>query len=182
MSPVNQQTSDEGSAVADRPAEASGGEAVRIEGIERNPAGQLVARLQGRDEPVVDVRVARCFPWSLPDAYISVRNKDGKEIVLLQTLDELDQASRAIVLHELQDKVFNPKITRIVEHKTEFGITSVQAETDRGPVTFQIRSRDDIRILSSKRLLFRDADGNTYEVADVTAMDTASRKFLEGYL
>jgi hypothetical protein len=101
---------------------------------------------------------------------------------LLTTLDDLDEASRAIIQQELRDKVFNPKITRIVEHSTEFGITSVTAETDRGPLIFQIRTRDDVRILSASRLLFRDADGNTYEVADVTALDAVSQKFLENYL
>ena len=89
---------------------------------------------------MVDARVARCFPWSVPQAYVSIRNKEGKEVVLLKTLDELDEASRAIVQQELHDKVFNPKITRIVEHKSEFGVTSITAETDRGPVIFQIRT------------------------------------------
>jgi hypothetical protein len=158
------------------------GPAGNVEGITRNDTGQLVVRIAGAAEPIVDARVARCFPWSVPQAYVSIRNKDGKEVVLLKTLDGLDEASRAIIQLELRDKVFNPKITRIVEHDTEFGVTSVTAETDRGPVTFQIRSRDDVRILSASRLLFRDADGNTYEVSDVMALDAASQKFLENYL
>lgn len=161
---------------------SSGQGGARIESITRNDTGQLVVRLVGVAEPIVDVRVARCFPWSVPQAYVSIRNKEGKEVVLLKSLDELDEASRAIVQQELYDKVFNPKITRIADHRTEFGITSVSAETDRGPVIFQIRSRDDIRILSATRLLFRDADGNTYEVADVTTLDAYSQKFLQNYL
>jgi hypothetical protein len=158
------------------------GPAGKVEGITRNDTGQLVVRIAGTAEPIVDARVARCFPWSVPQAYVSIRNKDGKEVVLLTTLDDLDEASRAIIQQELRDKVFNPKITRIVEHSTEFGITSVTAETDRGPLIFQIRSRDDVRILSASRLLFRDADGNTYEVADVMSLDAVSQKFLENYL
>ncbi len=154
----------------------------RVQAVTRNDMGQVIVRMAGADEPILDARIARCFPWSLPQAYISIRNKEGKEVVLLETLDELDEASRAIVREELHDKVFNPKITRIVEHKTEFGVTSVTAETDRGQVIFQVRTRDDIRILSGTRLLFRDADGNTYEVADVNALDAPSQKFLENYL
>jgi hypothetical protein len=162
---------------------APGGQGpARIESITRNDTGQLIVRLAGAAEPILDARVARCFPWSVPQAYVSIRNKEGREVVLLKTLGELDEASRAIVQMELRDKIFNPKITRIVDHRTEFGITSVSAETDRGPVIFQIRSRDDIRILSASRLLFRDADGNTYEVADVTALDAHSQKFLQNYL
>ncbi len=170
------------------PADPSGnghlppGHPGKVQSITRNEAGQLTVCLEGRDEPIPDARVARCFPWSLPETYISIRNKDGKEVALLKTLAELDPASRAIVQQELHDKVFNPRITRIVEHKTEFGVTSITAQTDRGPVTFQIRTRDDIRILSTTRLLFRDADGNTYEVADLLALDPASQEFLQNYL
>jgi hypothetical protein len=158
-----------------------GGHAGKIQGITRNEVGQLVVRIEGRDEPVVDARIARCFPWSLPETYVSIRTKDGKELALVKTLDELDEASRSLVRQELHDKVFNPRITRIVDHKSEFGVTSITAETDRGRVIFQVRTRDDVRVLSATRLLFRDADGNTYEVADSSALDAASRKFLQDY-
>jgi len=153
----------------------------RVISIERNSAGQLVVRLEERDDPVVDVKVVRCFPWSVPDGYVSVRDADGKEVAMFRSLDDLDAASRKVVDEELRDKVFNPKILRIVDYKHEFGVTQIQAETDRGEVTFQIRSRDDIRILSAKRALFRDVDGNTYELPDVTALDATGRKHLQRY-
>jgi hypothetical protein len=82
---------------------------------------------------------------------------------------------------ELSDKVFNPKILKIVDYKDEFGVTSITAVTDRGEVTFQIRSRDDVRVLSPIRALFRDVDGNTYELADVTALDSAAQRNLQRY-
>ncbi len=157
---------------------ASGG---AVKAVRRNEAGQLVVYLDGRGEPVVDARVARCFPWSLPEAYIAIRDKDGKELALLKTLEELDPQSRQVVHEELADKIFNPKIHRISDHRSEFGVISITATTDRGEVTFQIRSRDDVRLLSKTRALFRDADGNVYELADLDALDPASRKWLEEY-
>jgi hypothetical protein len=152
-----------------------------IEKIERNEAGRIVVRLKGVEEPVRDARIARCFPWSLPECYISILNHEGREVALLNSLDELDDGSRELVEAELRDKVFNPKIRRIVKHDSEFGVISMTAETDRGEVTFQIRSRDDIRYLSATRALFRDADGNVYELPDVRELDPASRKWLERY-
>ena len=149
-----------------------------IESIARNDLRQLVVRLKGRDEPLVDARVARCFPWSGPEHYIAIRTMDGKEITLLKTLADLDEAHRAIVEDELRQKIFNPRIVRVTDYRNEFGVVSISADTDRGPVTFQIRSRDDIRFLSPTRALFRDADGNTYELADLNALDPSSRKWL----
>jgi len=144
--------------------------------------GQLVVRVKGRSDPVTEAKVARSFPWSLPDSYIALRDKEGKELALLKSLDELDPSSREVVLRELRDKVFTPRIKRVIEHKAEFGVTSITAETDRGVVTFQVRSRDDVRVLSDRRLLFRDADGNGYEVFDLESLDAASRKCMQDYL
>lgn len=154
---------------------------VRVRAIERNRAGQLVVHLAGDATPIVDARLARCFPWSLPDAYISIRDADGGEIVMLKTLDELDAASREIAEAELRDKVFNPKIRRVLQCKHEFDISSITAETDRGNVIFQIRGRDDVRLLSPTRALFRDVDGNTYEVPDIDRLDPASQRRLQRY-
>jgi hypothetical protein len=156
--------------------------AAAIEQISRNEAGQVVVRLKGEAEPVVDAVVARCFPWTLPESYISIRDRKGKEMSLLKTLAELDPASREVIEEEIRDKIFNPKIRRILSHAREFGVTSITADTDRGEVTFQIRTRDDIRVLSPTHLLLRDADGSTYEVADLSRMDAASRRHLEQYL
>jgi hypothetical protein len=160
------------------PATHAGAAAVRS--LARNALGQIVAHLDGR-EAVVDVRVARCFPWTLPDTYISLRDALGKELALLKTLDGLDAASRQLVEQELREKAFSPRIQAVMDYKDEFGVVSISARTDRGDVTFQIRSRDDIRLLSPTRALFRDADGNTYELPDLAALDAASRRYLEEY-
>jgi len=152
-----------------------------IERVEVDEAGRLVVHLAGGGEPVVDARIARCFPWSLPRRYVSVLNAEGQEIALLETLDDLNEESRRVVERQLATRIFNPVIRRVTDHKHELGITSVEAETDRGTVMFQIRGRDDVRMLSPTRALFRDADGNIYEVSDVTKLDAASRRRLEHY-
>ena len=159
----------------------SQGEGNRITRIERNADGQLVAHLAERDEPVVDVRPARYFPWSMPDSYISIRDRDGREVAMFTTLDDLDPDSAKIVEAELRDMVFNPKILRVRKYTREFGISSLEAQTDRGDVIFQFRGRDDVRILSATRALFHDVDGNTYEVADLTQLDPASQKQLHPF-
>jgi hypothetical protein len=152
-----------------------------VQSIAVNELGQIVLRLAGRDESVVDVRVARCFPWSLPETYISICDKDGKELVLLRDLLGLPPESRELIRRELRDKVFSPRIQRVLTCKSEFGVTSITALTDRGEVTFQVRSRDDIRILSATRAIFRDADGISYELADLNALDPVSQKHLRDF-
>ena len=149
--------------------------------VERNEKGMLVVHIAGRDQPVVNASVARCFPWSCPDINISIRDSDGKEVVMLKALAELDPQSHRIVEEELNLRTFNPKIQRVVKIKQEFEVTSITAVTDRGEVTFQLHSRDDVRVLSPTRALFRDVDGNTYELADLNLLDAASQRRLAEY-
>lgn len=152
-----------------------------LKSLQRNSKGELLALVAGRKEPFENVKVARCFPWSLGHEYVSIRDKDGKEIVLLRSLDGLDEDTRQIVAEELRDKFFVPRIRRVTQYKAEFEVVSISAETDRGEVTFQIRDRDDVRLLSAVRALFRDVDGNLYEIEDVTTLDRASQKHIEHY-
>lgn len=157
------------------------GSAVRLLELTRAGNGDLLARLSDREEPVVDVRVARCFPWSLPDRMISVRDKDGNELVLLETLDGLPQPTRELIDDELRDKIFAPRIERILACEHRFGITTFHAVTDRGDVKFQLRNRDDVRVLSAVRCILKDVDGNVYEVRDLTKLDRESRHHLSDF-
>ncbi len=148
--------------------------------VERDEVGKLVVHMTGLAKPIVDAKVVRYFPWSLPDAYISIRD-DGREVIMLKTLDELDEVSRAIVVKELADKIFNPKILQVLQVKREFGISSISAVTDRGEIYFQFHGRDDVRLLSPTRALFRDVDGNTFELPDITETDAVTQKLLRRY-
>lgn len=152
-----------------------------LSGLERNSKGELVAHVEGAEEPLENVKVARCFPWSLSDRYISVRDSEGKEIVLLRSLDAVSAEIRELIEEELRDKVFIPRIRRITKYSDEFDVVSITAETDRGSVTFQMRSRRDVRALSPTRAIFRDVDGNLYEVADFNALDRASQRQIEQF-
>ena len=167
----------------DNPAsEASGSPTTaRVTRIERNATGQIVVHLAGSETPVTDVRLTRYFPWSMPDAYVSVRTDQGREVAVLTDLDGLDPESRETLESELHDRVFNPKLLRILEYKHEFGISYIRAETDRGQVTFQFRGRHDIRLLSPTRALIRDVDSNTYELPDFNRLDPSSRRYLQRF-
>ena len=152
-----------------------------IVSLTRDDARRLTLTLQEGDS-FEQVRVLRCFPWSCADAYISIRDTDDKELVLIESIEALPDDVRAAIEEELAETVFNPLIQKIVRHRSEFGVITIEAETDRGPVEFQIPSRDHIQMLTATRGLLRDADGNTFEIPDLTTLDPVSQKFLHEYL
>lgn len=155
--------------------------ATDIASLTRDDARRLTLAMRD-GESFEQVRVLRCFPWSCPEAYISIRNTDDKELVLVESIEALPDDVRTAVEEELAETVFNPLIQKIVRHRSEFGVITIEAETSRGPVEFQIPSRDHIQMLSATRGLLRDADGNTFEIPDLTALDPVSQKFLHEYL
>jgi len=69
--------------------------------------------------------IVRCFPFSTPDQWISLRDQDGTELGLLPTLDGLNTQSRARVEEHLKDRYDIPKIQTIlnIESNKEGGTT-----------------------------------------------------------
>ena len=65
-------------------------------------AAQDVVAVGGRkDAPAVEgVRVRRAFPTSRPDEYLSIRDADGKELAILESVEGLDEES-ALVLEAM---------------------------------------------------------------------------------
>jgi hypothetical protein len=154
----------------------------QIERIYRNAEGDLALKVRGDEAPLEGVKARRCLPWSDPERYIALLDKEGKEIALLHSLDELEPASRALIEAELHAKLFSPKISRILEQKDEFEVIAVTAETDRGKVTFELRTRDDVAVLAPNQILFRDADGIAYEIRDARQLDRRTQAWLEEFL
>ena len=127
----------------------------------------------------VDLRPAAVFPISEAADFLSFLDEQGKEVALLRDPSGLDAESRAILAEELSRAYFVPKITYIYEIEDAHGAARWEVETDRGYRIFDIRDREDVRVLSKSRLLLQDADGNRYEIKDVNALDERSRKLLD---
>ena len=176
---VRSETSD--NPQSDQPDNDRASSGTRIRCIERGDDGQIFVYLAGSDKPIEDAKIARYFPWSMPDIYFSIRDGNGHEVAMLRSLDELDPTSRQILDEELREKVFNPKILRVLKCTHEFGVFSMMAETDRGRAVLHFRGRDNVRLLSSTRALFRDVDGNISEVADLAQLDAASQRLLRQF-
>jgi hypothetical protein len=128
---------------------------------------------------VADVRIRRSFPWSHPDRYISIRSSEGKELLLIEDLASLDTARRSFIERELLRGSFIPLIQRIDEIDVRFGHQQWTVQTDRGPASFRVQEREDIRFLNDGRFRIKDADGMVYELKKFTELDHHSQRQLE---
>ncbi len=144
--------------------------------LERNRFGDLTLKLG--DETYEKVRIMRAFPLSFPEKYIVFRVRN-EEIGLLEDAEKIADTSRQILEDELRKAYFIPRITRICSLEENHGASKWKVETDYGMREFDVRSRDDIKVLPPFRVLFRDADGNRYEIPDCRRLDPKSQSLLD---
>ena len=143
--------------------------------------GWLVLRRPGKDD-VDNVRLRRAFPWSQVDGFVSVRDAEGKELMLIESLEFLDPGQRKTVEDWLEDAKFVPRIVGVDEVDVRFGYQQWKVRTDRGPAEFRVQEREDIRFLPDGRFRIKDANGTVYEMVSLSQLDEASRRAVEALI
>ena len=147
--------------------------------IWRDAFRRLCLRLEDGTEHV-DVRPAPVFPVSEAAEYVAFLDSEDKEVLLLRDMRGLEVESRQCLEEELGRVYFVPKIISIYDIEDAHGAARWEVETDRGYRLFDVRDREDLRVLEGRRVLLQDADGNRYEIADIFDLDERSRRLVDG--
>ena len=147
--------------------------------LERRDDGQLWASVDG-DEAAV--RVHRCFPWSEPGQFLSLRDTENEEFALVRSIDDLEPVSRRVLEGAIAEAGFVLDIRSIDEVEEEIEIRSWKVETRQGPRTFQTRLDDWPMDVPGGGIVIRDVAGDLYHVADPDALDARSRTWLWAFV
>jgi len=147
--------------------------------LERRGDGQLWVVSDGRSSPV---RVHRCFPWSEPDQFLSLRDQENREVALVNRLDDLEIESREALAASLLEAGFVLRVTGILDVDEEVEIRTWKVETEQGPRSFQTRLDDWPWEVPGGGIVIRDVAGDLYHVADPEALDEKSRKWLWAFV
>lgn len=125
----------------------------------------------------------RAFPFELPEQFISVQEREGKEYGIIKDIVNLDDESAANVRAALARKYYTPTITKIHSLKERFGYSYWSVDTDKGKMNFTLQDTfRSIAKVSDVRLVVTDIDGNRYYILDAEALDPSSYKKIELYL
>jgi hypothetical protein len=135
---------------------------------------------QGERHP--DVAPVRAFPLSDPLHAISICDKDGREIVYIDSFEELEPATRATVEEALGQREFVPVILRIVGTPPRTEPSLWQVETDRGLTSFEVESEDSIYRREPRQVSVVDVRGIRYLIPDTRRLDKHSRRVLDRFL
>ena len=141
--------------------------------------GRLRVEASGR---AVSVVVRRCFPWSEPGKFISLRDDENVEIVLVEDPARLDEESRLVLEQALAAAGFVLEVTRVIAVEEEIEIRHWKVETRQGDRTFQTRLDDWPRVLPGGGVLIRDVAGDLYQVPAPDQLDRKSRELMYAFV
>ena len=140
--------------------------------LERQPDGRLAARTADGTTPV---RPVRCFPWSGPATFVSLRDDADREVALVADPAELEPASRALLEEALAHAGFVLRVTRILSIVDELEVRVWRVDTQAGSRLLQTARDEWPRPLPSGDLLLRDVAGDLYLLPSPSSLDPASR-------
>jgi len=149
------------------------------------PGGFTGLRYDGKDYNRITLR--RALPIGHPDEYISVADKENKEIGIIRSLSELDEKQRSIVQAELDKRYYCPAVYEVKSVKDKLGYVYFELIIGRNGVKYKKNCAvkdvsKNIRLLGDDKLAIFDVDGNRYIVESLSGLDKKSLKRLEPYL
>ncbi len=149
--------------------------------LERRCDGALLAQWPEASEPV-EVVPLRLFPLSEPQKWIALLTPEGREVALLDSLEQLPHQAQSLLIEELSRREFVPIIQQITWVSGNSEPCSWKVRTDRGETEFVLKNDDDIRRLGSHSVLVVDSHGIRYLIPDRQQLDPFSQRIVEWYV
>lgn len=150
--------------------------------LDHDAWGRLVVRWSDGRE-LVGAEVARAFPISASDEFVSICDAEGHEVACIEDPGALPPDVRAALREELARREFVPIVVRIEKVFADTDPSQWEIVTDRGPTTFLMEDSDsDVRRLGPDRILLVDTHGIRYLIPDTRRLDAVSRRILDRYL
>jgi len=128
----------------------------------------------------IPVKLVWTRPISGRGGGLCLLDKDKKEVLMVNDLDDLDADSRRVAEEELSRRYMLPRITRVVRTQAHFGTRYWHVETDRGERRFAMKHAGKHAVwLTDNHLVLRDTLGCLYEVRPYSALDAKSKAEIE---
>ena len=120
-------------------------------------------------------RLARAFPHSNPDRFVSLMDELGHEIGIIENPKKLDDTSRNLLEAELKAIYFVPTISAITSVVSKGTGSQWTVDTDDGEYTFRILGRDALKGNEPPAVEITDEHGKRYRIDNYWDLDAESR-------
>lgn len=149
----------------------------------KTDGGFITAMVDGEEQGRVDI--IRTFPLTDPDRLLSVRLPDKKmtELGIIENINDFDDKTKRILLHQLSLRYYMPKILSIVNIKEEYGFTYWTVVTDKGKAKFASSSGSSGSVIPhGKGVIIKDSNENRYILEDLSTLSSKEQKKIDLYL
>jgi hypothetical protein len=147
--------------------------------VERRADGRLWAQSGGQAAPV---KLVRCFPWSAPGRYLSLRDDRGREVLFVDDPQELGAASQEVLAEALHTADFVHEVSAVDALEDDVEIRRWRVRTRGGPRQFQTALEAWPREAPGGGLLIEDLAGDLYRIPPVGELDAKSRRLVRAFL
>jgi len=141
-----------------------------------------------RDERIYGGVIAvQAFPVAYPDGYISLVHTAGedntREIGIIRDLKEFPASGADLIRAALRRRYFIHAITKIRSIGWKYGFIAIDADTDKGPISFMMRWHHDRAVDYGRRgKVLIDVDENRYLIPDLEALPARERNDFQRYI
>ena len=147
--------------------------------LEKRVDGQLWASRSGE---ATAVRVVRCFPWSSPARFLSLRDEEDEEVALVPNPGDLDPESRIALEEAMVEAGFVLEVLGIESVEEDYEIRCWNVRTAQGRRSFQTPLDEWPRLAPGGGLLIEDVAGDLFWIPSPERLDDASRRELWAFV
>lgn len=148
----------------------------RLTGLSSQDGRLHLARPDAEEPIVVTVRYLR--PLTSRSEIVFLDEKQ-QEVVTVRDLDAMTGADRQLVAEALRERYHLAIIARVEDVDIRMGTRYWRVETNRGRGWFALREPGkNVTWLGDNHLVLRDTAGNRFEIPDLAALDSRSRRLV----
>jgi hypothetical protein len=141
-----------------------------------------VLYMQQEESDEIEVQLKQCFPWSKPGELLSFRDKEGKEVYLLNNLSNLSEVNRAVIEEYLKVIQFVIEIKSINNIEEDVELRFYDVETQSGRRVFQTKLEDWPKVAQDGRVIIGDLAGDLYLIQSLLLLDQKSLAKISPYV
>lgn len=133
------------------------------------------------------IQLRRAMPDRNPSEFISVADRESKEIGIIHALSDLSGDQLRIVADELNRRYYCPEIVAVKSVRDKLGYVYMEMEVFAGGERHERSAaindvNKNIRMLGLNRLIIFDVDGNRFIINELDKLDKKSLRRLEPYI
>lgn len=135
-----------------------------------------------KNEDEYEIQVKKCFPWTHPLEYLSLRDVEDNEVFLVENLTQLDADSRKNLAQYLKKSDYIHEIVKVVEVIEDVELRNYQITTQGGDRSIQTRLDDWPNVQEDGAVIIQDLNGDLFRISSPNKLDQKSKELLSTYI